>query len=336
MILVIEIRDFVGLKANSFAFNGAWTRGIMNVISHKYIFLSLSGILVAASIFAVAFWGLKFGIDFTGGSLLEVEFVERRPTSGEAGNALRDLGLGSVIIQPTGEKGMILRFREIDESTHQKVVANLQEASVRSPIQGSEGEKIIEKRFDAIGPTIGRELRARALFALLVAGAAIILYIAWAFRRVSHPVASWKYGAAAVSALLHDITIPTGLFAFLGYWKGVEIDALFITALLTIMGFSVHDTIVVFDRIRENLIKASKSEEYGATVNRSINETISRSINTSLTVLLVLGAIFAFGGETTRYFALALMVGVGFGTYSSIFVASPLLVLWRRLRRRGN
>ncbi|OGN25672.1 MAG: protein-export membrane protein SecF, partial [Candidatus Yanofskybacteria bacterium RIFCSPLOWO2_01_FULL_44_22] len=190
------------------------------------------------------------------------------------------------------------------------------------------------KRFDSIGPTIGRELKRNAAIALVVAIIAIVLYIAWAFRHVSEPVSSWKYGVAAVIALIHDVTIPTAVFALLGKFSGVPIDALFITALLTIMGFSVHDTIVVFDRTRENLRKLKGREEFSVTVNRSVNETFTRSINTSVTILLALVAIVVFGGESVRYFALALIIGIVFGTYSSIFIASPLLVLWNDLTKK--
>lgn len=297
----------------------------MNIIGHKYIFLSISGLLVLASFVAVGVLGLKFGIDFTGGSLLEVEFLGKRPGTDEVRKVLTSSGVENAILQPVGEDGLILRFGHVDEDTHIRIISNL------SALADKEG--VLEKRFDAIGPTVGRELKSRSFWALGLALVAIILYIAWAFRRVSKPVSSWKYGVAAIVALVHDITIPAGIFAMLGYLQNVEIDTLFITALLTILGFSVHDTIVVFDRIRENLQKLKVPEEYEVTVNRSVNETIARSINTSLTVLLVMAAVFFFGGETTRYFSLALILGIVFGTYSSIFVASPLLVIWNNFRK---
>lgn len=292
----------------------------MDIIGHRYIFLTISGVLVLASIIAISVWGLKLGIDFTGGSLLEAEFKGQRPDVVSLAKTLEPLGLGGVFIQPTGEKGIILRFKSVDEKTHQNILSFLGDAE--------------EKRFDSIGPTIGAELKRRSFIALGLAVVAIIIYIAWAFRRVSKPVSSWKYGVVAVLALVHDVTIPTGVFAVLGYSKGVEVDTLFITALLTILGFSVHDTIVVFDRIRENLRKLKVPEPYAATVNRSVNETLVRSINTSFTVLLVLFAIFLFGGASIQYFSLALILGILFGTYSSIFVASPLLVIWNNLTRK--
>ena len=307
----------------------------MNIIGNKNIFLTISGILVLGSLISIAVWGLKFGIDFTGGSLLEVEFIAVRPDAAKIRQSLEPFSIGNITVQPTGERGMILRFAHVDEGKHQQILEAL--SKIESAGQGVESEKqiaVIAKRFDTIGPTIGRELYRNSLIALGVAIVAIILYIAFAFRHVSKPVSSWKYGVSAVIALIHDVTIPAGIFAVLGNFWGIEVDTLFITALLTILGFSVHDTIVVFDRIRENLRKLKQPEPFEITVNRSVNETIARSINTSLTVLLVLVAIMAFGGVTTRYFALALIFGIVFGTYSSIFVASPILVIWQRLTRK--
>ena len=291
----------------------------MNIIGHKYTFLTFSGLLVLGSIIIIALWGLKLGIDYTGGSLLEIEFKDKRMEVDELKKKMDGLSLENVIIQPAGEKGVILRFKDIDENTHQALLQSL---------EGSE-----EKRFDSIGPVIGNELKKKSVTALLLALVAIVLYIAFAFRQVSRPVSSWKYGLAAILALVHDVTIPIGVFALLGHFWGVEVDTLFITALLTILGFSVHDTIVVFDRIRENLRKLKSPEPYELTVNRSVNETITRSINTSLTILLVLLMVIVLGGETTKFFALTLILGIIFGTYSSIFVASPILVIWNRWTR---
>ena len=298
----------------------------MNIIGKKYIFLVFSGILIITSVAAIGIWGLKLGIDFTGGSLLEVSFASSVPNTDDIQNALQTLQLDTIVVQPVGDHGVIIRMKHIDEETHQKILVAL--AALTSE------KDVTELRFDTIGPTIGRELRNRSMSAIVLASVMIVVYIGWAFRHVSEPVSSWKYGVVAVLALVHDVTIPPGVFAFLGRFYGIEIDALFITALLTVMGFSVHDTIVVFDRIRENLRKIKKAEPYAETVNRSINETIVRSINTSCTVLLVLGAIFFLGGETTRHFSLVLILGIIFGTYSSIFVASPLLVVWNQLRSK--
>lgn len=308
----------------------------MNIIGHKFLFLTFSGLLVCASFIAIGVWGFHFGIDFKGGSLLEVEYAYLLPPVEEIKKAIEPLA-GNTVVQPTGERGVILRFTHIDEPTHQEILVRLRGLQNNAGILDKNLEdksQVTEKRFDTIGPTIGKELRTRSLLALGLAIGAIIVYIALAFRHVSKPVSSWKYGVVAVLALIHDVTIPTGVFAALGHFYGIEVDTLFITALLTILGFSVHDTIVVFDRIRENLRKLKMPEPYAVTVNRSINETMTRSINTSVTVLWVLGAIFFFGGETTTYFALTLILGIIFGTYSSIFVASPLLVIWNNLTKR--
>lgn len=283
--------------------------------------------MVVGSICTVLLWGLKLGIDFTGGSLLEAEYKTTRPSPDAIKKALEPLALGTVVVQPSGERRVFLRFKDVSEDVHQNILAALGKAEgAQSPVA--------EKRFDTIGPVIGSELKRNSLLAIGFALIAIVLYIAWAFRKVSKPVASWKYGLAALVALAHDVVIPVGVFALLGKMNDVEIDTLFITALLTVLGFSVHDTIVVFDRIRENLHKLRQPEPFDVTVNRSVNETLVRSLNTSLTVLLVLVAVYVLGGATTKLFSLALMIGVTFGTYSSIFVASPILVIWSKWGRR--
>ena len=295
----------------------------MNIIPNRKIFYWLSGTLIAVSIILFAVFGLKEGIDFTGGSLLEVEYAGTRPDSETVRNAIAPLGLGNVLIQETGDTGVILRFRDVDEQTHQKILGVLNEGSQAS----ANAPGIHQKRFDTIGPTVGRELRQRSLLAILLVLVLILIYIAWAFRKVSKPVASWKYGVVALVALFHDVFIPTGVFVFLGKFYGVEADTLFVTAVLTVLGFSVHDTIVVFDRIRKNLKKGAMREMlFADVVEMSVQETIIRSINTSFTVLLSLLAVFLFGGESVKYFTLALIIGVVVGTYSSIFIASPLLV----------
>lgn len=294
----------------------------MNLIKFRKFTYAISLILVAASIALLTAFGLKLGIDFTGGSILEVEFTAERPQISAIEEKVSGLGFGHVLIQPTGEKGVILRTRDLSEEEHQRLLTRL------SP-PGS----FQELRFDSIGPTIGRELRDRAVWGTLLVLTMIILYVAWAFRHVSRPISSWMYGIFAVIALFHDILIPAGLFAFLGKYYGVEIDTLFVTAILTVLGFSVHDTIVVFDRVRENLKSQMKEEAFEEIVGRSLGETLTRSINTSLTVLIVLSALYFLGSESTKYFSLTLIVGIIAGTYSSIFVASPLLVTWYRFRK---
>mgnify|MGYP001562953959 CR=1 FL=1 len=299
----------------------------MDIIRHKYVFLGISGVLVLASIAAFALWGLKPGIDFTGGSLLEVEFPGTRPAPADVIRALREIGVEHAVVQPISERGMILRFSHADEETHQQIINTLSVIGTEPTASGLH-PLIAEKRFDTVGPTIGTELKRRAILAVIIAILAIIAYIAWAFRAVSRPIASWKYGIAALVALVHDVIIPVGAFSALGHFKEIEIDPLFITALLTVLGFSVHDTIVVFDRIRENLHANKSAESFAATVSRSVSETLARSLMTSFTVLMVLFVIFFLGGASVRYFALALIIGIAFGTYSSIFVASPILVMW--------
>ncbi len=297
----------------------------MDIVGHRKIFYAVSGILVAASITALAVLGLNLGIDFTGGSLIEIEFQDERPGLAAIREALRPLDLGELKLQPTDERGLLIRLRHIDEPTHQEI---LKRTSHLSPVT--------EKRFDTIGPTIGLELRRKSLLAISLVVFLILLYVAWAFRKVVRLAPggvegprAWQYGLATIIALLHDVLIPTGLFSFLGIIRGYEADTLFVTALLTILGFSVHDTIVVFDRIRENL-KRQESPDFAGMVNVSVNQTLTRSINTSLTVLLAVLAIYLLGGEGTRLFAFTLGAGIIIGTYSSIFIASPLLVTWHQ------
>lgn len=303
-----------------------------NIIGYRKLWYSISGTLLVVSAMAIALWGLKLGIDFTGGSLVEVEFRENRPVMKDIESAIGDK-FGKVNITPLGEKGAALRLRSLNEDEHQQLITSLKEK-----LGKDKGDDYIkESRFTSIGPTIGAELQQKAVWAIVLVLVAIILYIAWAFRKVSKPVPSWQYGLAAVLALFHDVFIPVGIFAGLGHFMGVEIDTLFITALLTVLGFSVHDTIVVFDRIRENLLKPA--DQFSVVVNRSVNETLARSINTSLATLLVLFTTLIFGGETIRYFVLTLILGIIFGTYSSIFIASPLLVSahqWMQKRRQAR
>jgi len=295
---------------------------MINIVGKRKIFYTFSILLNAVGIFSIIFWGLHFGIDFRGGSLIEVEFLNQRPEIPVVKEAIKSLDLGDVSFQPSGERGMMLRLKDIDESSHQRVLQTLRSLG-----------KMEEKRFDSIGPVVGEELKSRAYLAISTVLFLIIIYIAFAFRKVSRPVQSWKYGVAAIIALIHDVFIPTGIFSILGHYLGAEIDLLFVTGLLTILGFSVHDTIVVFDRIRENLRKGV-AKTFEETVNISINQTMVRSINTSLTVFLALLAIYIFGGASIKYFSLLLMIGVFFGTYSSIFVASSILVSWEVWRQK--
>lgn len=302
------------------------------IIKQRKIWFSVSTVLVIASLAAILGIGLNLGIDFNGGSLMEIEFNQQvsRPNSIEVNQALAPVQIGGVVTQAVGDNGMILRFKNVDEPTHQQILTTLNQAFVADGIS----ENIItEKRFDSIGPTIGAELKTKTLWAIGIVLLAIIVYIAWAFRKVSKPVASWKYGLIAIVAVFHDIIITLGIFAILGRLYGIEINAPFIAALLTILGYSVNDSIVVFDRTRENLLKDIGSD-FDKVVQKSVNEVIVRSINTSFTTLFVLFAILLLGGATIREFILALIIGIAIGTYSSIFLASPLLVTWEKFRSR--
>ncbi|HNU81313.1 MAG TPA: protein translocase subunit SecF [bacterium] len=296
----------------------------LQIIKHRNLWLSLSGIMVVASIIFISLWGLKFGLDFTGGSLLEVKFTSGQPSVSTVQAGLNDTQVSSLIIQPT-EDSMILRFQESDEDTHQAVVNALR--------QLPEAQAGLEEvRFEAIGPSIGQELRSKAFWLMFFVLIVIIIYIGLAFQRVSKPVASWKYGLTAIIALFHDLLITIGVFSLLGHFYGVEINTTFVVALLTVLGYSVNDTIVVFDRTRENLPKSTGS--FAETVNSSLNQTLVRSINTVITTLLALLAVLFFGGDSIREFVLALIIGIFCGAYSSIFVVSPLLVVWQRLQKR--
>lgn len=289
----------------------------MNITKYRKLYYILSGLMVGASIFALASWGLKLGIDFTGGSLMELEYQNERVAVDAIKEDLKSAGIEDVIVQPSGDKGAILRFKDVDEETHQNILAKL----------SKENNAVSEKSFASIGPTIGKEMKNKSIWAISLVLVMIVSYIAFAFRKVSYPLVSWKYGIATLIALFHDVIIPLGVFAYLGKFYNTEIDVAFIAAILTVLGYSVHDTIIVFDRVRENLIKFSKME-FEEIVNKSLNQTFIRSLNTSLTVILVLFAIYFYGGETIHNFALVLLIGIGVGTYSSIFIASPVLISW--------
>lgn len=300
------------------------------IINKRKIWFSFSAVLIVISIVSLVVWGLNWGIDFTGGSLMELKINQQidQPTA-EIKELIQQQGIQDVSIQPSGEDILLIRMPHLTEAEHQQIVDALAEQYAAT----EEGQPagVIEQRFESIGPTIGHELKNKAFWAIVLVLIAIISYIAFAFRKVSQPVESWKYGLAAIIALAHDIFITIGLFSILGHYIGYQVDSLFITALLTIMGFSVHDTIVTFDRTRENLFR-HQDKTFGEVVNTSINETIVRSLNTSITTLLVLVMIYLFGGQTISAFILALMFGILIGTYSSIFVASPLLMVWYRLK----
>ena len=255
-----------------------------------------------------------------------MRFINYQPSIAELQSSLSDSGLSNLVIQPT-EDSVMIRFKDDSLEAHRAALSGLEQL-----VAGQEGASFTELQFDAVGASIGQELKRKSFNATLLVLLMVIVYISFAFRRVSKPIASWKYGLSAIIALFHDVLITLGIFAVLGRFYGTEINAPFIAAILTVVGYSVNDTIIVFDRIRENLPKSR--ENFEETVNLSINQTISRSINTSFSAILALLAIFFFGGDTIKDFSLALIIGISIGTYSSIFLASPLLVVWDKWSRR--
>ncbi|OGC80929.1 protein-export membrane protein SecF [Candidatus Adlerbacteria bacterium RIFCSPLOWO2_01_FULL_51_16] len=299
----------------------------MNITKNLKYFFILPALLSIAAIIALTLWGLKPGIDLSGGSLLQVSYLGDRPTVEQIHTTIAPLAFGEVRVQPTGDSGFILRQRDLSNEEHTAFLKAL----------GGFGA-VTEEQFTSVGPSLGAELLRKAWVAIALVVVLTILFIAFAFRGVSKPIASWKYGIVAIATLLHDILIPAGLFALLGHFAGAEVDALFIVALLTILGISINDTIVVFDRIRENLRlneEHRKREEFEEVIGRSIMQTLARSINTSMTVIIVLVALYFLGPIATKNFALTLIVGMVAGTYSSIFLASPLLVVWEKWSRKG-
>lgn len=297
----------------------------MFVVKFRKIFYLLSSVLVVGSIVAMFVYGLNLGIDFRGGSILEVNYPEGRPEKVVIEDSLKALSVHESV-RETGQNGYIIRMKSLTEAERKTVINAI-----------SMDKKIEEKRFDSIGPLLGNEAARKSMVSIVLVILAIVFFIAFAFRQVSEPVSSWKYGLVAIVALMHDVIVPTGVFAILGHLYGYEIDTLFVTALLVILGFSVHDTIVVFDRVRENLKHSNSKRDFGEIVGSSISQTMVRSINTSLTTVLALIALYIFGAEATKHFSLALIIGIIAGTYSSVFLGSPLLVTlekWQRNKRK--
>ncbi|HRU33513.1 MAG TPA: protein translocase subunit SecF [Candidatus Paceibacterota bacterium] len=299
---------------------------MIDFIKTRKIAYWISGALVLIAWLSLIIFGLKPGMDFTGGSVLELKLNGVSVDHQVIADIYHQLGYQNVSISTSGDDGLLIRSSDISEENHQKIISQIKEK-----YSGVE-----ELRFESFGPVIGRELRNKSIQAIILVVICIILYLSYAFRQVSRPMASWRYGVTAILALIHDISIPAGLFAILGHFHGVEIDSNFIVALLVILGFSVHDTIVVFDRIREKL-RTHPSLDFGQIINEGINETIRRSIFTSLTLVLVLLALLIFGPASLFYFTLTLLIGTFFGTYSSIFIVSPLLYDWYLfLQKRKN
>lgn len=293
----------------------------MDIIGKKYFYFLLSLIVIIPGVISLLLFGLNLSIDFTGGTMITVSVPKQagQNAANSVAGILQKEGL-RVSSTQTSSNLVLVRTQLMDQAQDKRFVSDLS-----NQLKGAKQEE-----FESIGPTIGAETTTNAILAVIIASLFIILYITWSFRKVPKPASSFRFGICAIIALVHDVLVVVGIFAILGHFFGVEVDSLFLTALLTVIGFSVHDTIVVFDRIRENLRRVS-GLPFSKVVNESILQTLDRSLNTSLTVVLVLLALLLFGGDSIRWFVVALLVGVISGTYSSIFNASPLLVVWQEL-----
>ena len=303
----------------------------MFIFKYRKIFFTISTLLVLGTIYGAYVYGFNFGVDFLGGTITEVRYPNTLPAKDSVDEAVTALNLGGFSVRTSETDRYIIRTKEL----------SLEEsASLRNALDKLDGEvdnSIVIERANTIGPVAGSELKDKAIKAILVVILMIVLFVTFVFRKVSKPVSSWKYGLSTIICLAHDVLIPTGIFIFLGAFYGLEIDLLFVSGLLAILGYSVHDTIVVFDRIRENLrINQEKrtNEEFESVVGKSVTQTMGRSINTSLTLLITLIALFVIGSSATRDFALLLVIGVIAGTYSSVFIASPLLVTFYKLQKK--
>ncbi|MFA5933763.1 MAG: protein translocase subunit SecF [Candidatus Paceibacterota bacterium] len=296
----------------------------MFIIKNKKIFIWISISFAVIAIALLSVFGLKFGIDFKGGALTEVVYTDGQPEINVLQEKLNGLDLGSVLIQPTGDNGYLVKTKDLTE---------VERLTLFDSFSFDGKYKAEQKSFTSIGPSVGKELAMKSLFSIIFVSIAIILFIAYAFRKVSKPVSSWRYGIITIITLLYDAIIPVGIFAIFSHYLGAEVDTLFVVALLTILGISINDKIVVFDRVRENL-RGYTGGNFSEIVGKSITQTITRSINTSLTVIFVLLALYFFGPTSTKYFALMLTAGMFFGTYSSIFLASPLLVLTEEMQTK--
>ncbi len=292
----------------------------LDIVGKRKIWYTISVVAIIPGVISLLLFGLKLGIDFKGGAVLEIKGTN--VNTAVVAEQAHALGYKDVTITPSGSSTLV-RFR--DDATGAKQESNHQQFKKQLATKG-----YTEISYNVVGPSVSKDISRNALFSIIAASLAIVLYIAWAFRNVPLPLTSWNFGLAAIAALLHDALFLIGTFSLLGHFAGVEVDALFVTAVLTVIGFSVHDTIVVFDRIRENL--RSKRGQFDSLVNESIIETLARSLNTSLTVLLTLLALYLFGGASIKTFVLALLVGIVSGTYSSIFNASQLLVSWEHYK----
>ncbi len=287
----------------------------LNIVGKRYWWFGLSLLVILPGLFSLVSHGLNLGIDFTGGTIWELQ-MSRPVQPAEVTAVLTQYGYGDSLVQTAANNGIIIRMKELKEGSDTK--ANIAQAFT------NQFGTYKELQFNSVGPSLGVAIRNRAIIAVLLASIGVLAYIAYAFRNTQNP---FLYGIAAIIAMLHDVLVVLGIFSILGWISGVEVDSLFVTALLTVIGFSVHDTIVVFDRIRENLGRRA-GRTFEETVNYSVVQTLVRSLNTSLTVVFTLVALYLFGGESTHWFVFALLIGIISGTYSSIFNASQVLVVW--------
>jgi len=298
----------------------------MNIIKYKNLFFALSLLVILPGILALLTWGLNLGIDFSGGTLWEVKFDNANNISPQSFQAfLSDSGADVSQSAKTSDNSILIRMHTTDEN---KIL------EIKKEVTAKYGHTQ-DLRLDTVGPLISKELTQKAMLAVGLAILAIVFYITWAFRKLPKPASPLAFGICTIIALGHDVILVIGVFAMLGHFLNIEIDSLFITALLTVIGFSVHDTIVVFDRIRENLTRQS-GQSFNLIINNSLLETMARSLNTSLTAIFVLVALLLFGGESIKTFVLALLIGIISGTYSSIFNAAPLLVVWNNLANKKS
>ncbi len=293
----------------------------MYIIKHKNIFIAISALLAVLAIASMCVFGFRPGIDFKGGTSIEVSWTNdvMRPESAAVRQTIKSIpNAPEILIQPLGQDSFVLKMREITPAEREGLTSVIGAAYPGMSVAG----------YTTIGPSVGKELARKSILSIILVSLGIVIFIAIAFRKVSYPVKSWKYGVIAITTLLHDVAIPTGIFVALSYFYNIEIDTLFVVSLLTILGLSVSDTIVVFDRIRENL-RTKNNGNFAETVGKSISEVYQRSIATGFSVILVLIALAIWGPDSTRLLAIMLTAGMFFGTYSSIFLASPLLVLWQ-------
>lgn len=311
----------------------------INIIGYRKYAYAFSAILSAAAFVCILLWGLKLGIDFKGGTLLSLQYTETAPSREEIYQKLAPLQLSGLTVQPAENNTVNIRYAADDDGTNQTVLATLGGETGDTQIAMTEEppKPLFEViRSDFIGGAVSKEITHDAFIGVILSLIAIAVFIAYAFRKVSGVVTSWDYGWGALIALAHDILITVGIFAFLGRFYDIEVGVPFIAALLTILGYSVNDTIVVYDRVRENLTRSGSKQGFETLVNRSLQETLGRSVATSLTVIITLFAITLYGGASTFSFALALLIGVSFGTYSSIFIASALLVTRYNMKKKHN